>query len=111
MPRQPWLYPVYLTFGGLLLLSCAILSTTPTPDLIATEVAVQKTAAALLTAEAPTAVPTETPAEVPMPSETPAPTSSSDIPAEPPELTVTPVDIPTPAIDPSETATPVEAQP
>ena len=94
MPRQPWLYPVYLTFGGLLLLSCAILSTTPTPDLIATEVAVQKTAAALLTAEAPTAVPTETPAEVsaqvsPTSTSTPSPVAETPPPDTPLTATLT----------------------
>jgi hypothetical protein len=79
-------------------------SPTATPDLVATEVAVQKAAAATLTAEAPTptltATPTNTPTVAPsptatsMPTGTPTPTHAATQPARrsptpTPELSVT----------------------
>lgn len=108
MHLRAWLYTVYLTFGGLLLLSCAILSATPTPDLVATEVAVQKTAAAVLTAEAPTEVPVEVPTEIstqvpPTPTftpsriaETPSPDTSTASTTSIEEVVQLPSDTPTP---------------
>jgi hypothetical protein len=79
---------------------------TPTPDLVATEVAVQKAAAATLTAEAPTATntpidtptltSTEAPAATPLPSETPTPTPSNT-PSDTYTPTPTMTDTPTPA--------------
>jgi hypothetical protein len=86
----------YLLLMGLLLLACGP-STTPTPDLVATQVAVEKAAAATLTAEAPTEEADSAPQTSPPEETVPTPTSTL-IPAPQPaddtiqsaELTETP---------------------
>lgn len=68
-----------------------------TPDLVATEVAVQRDAAATLTAEAPT--PTSTPTDTPVPpTDTPAPPTDTPVPPTntPPPITNTPKPPPKP---------------
>lgn len=77
----------------LFLAACNRLAPTPEPDRIATEVAVQKTAAAILTAEAAATTPTLTPASVeptspPSPAtDTPAPAPTDDNPSPTPTFT------------------------
>lgn len=73
---------------------------TPTPDLVSTQVAVEKAAAATLTAEAPTA--TSTPAPTDVPTSTPEATHTPTVPA-----TDTPTATPTP--EPTSTPTPTPA--
>lgn len=87
-------YPVWL---GLLLLACGGISNIATPNLVATEVAVKKAAAATLTAEAPplvVAAATETtlssPITPPAAADTPAVELPTDTPV-PPTLTPTPI--------------------
>lgn len=84
--------------GGWSLVSCSTSPATPTPDLVATEVAVQKTAAAILTTEA------SPPAAIVAATDTPPPTATStlapptDTPTPPPTVTSTlapPTDTPT----------------
>jgi hypothetical protein len=65
-------YPVWL---GLLLLACGGISNIATPDLVATEVAVKKAAAATLTAEAPPVVSATTETTIPTPPPASSPTS------------------------------------
>jgi hypothetical protein len=72
---------------------------TPTPDLVATQVAVEKAAAATLTAEAPT--PTNTPTNTPTPTSTLTPTATPT-----PTDTSTPIPTDTPTHTPSPTRTP-----
>ena len=75
---------------------------TPTPDLVATQVAVMEAAAATLTAAAPTAAPTLTPAPTATPTSTPPPT---DTPSQ--TLTPTTPPLPTATHRPQATATPL----
>ncbi len=98
-------------FGKLYCLALALILTacgadaTPTPDLVATQVAVHTAAVATLTAEVPTATntpiatPTLTPSDTPRPTETPEPT-----PSHTPNGTPTP--FPMPTMTPSLTPTP-----
>lgn len=69
---------------------------TPTPDVVATQIAVEKAAHATMTAEAPTATNTPSPTS----TDTPSPTSTDT-----PTPTVTPTSTPTPTHTPSPTAT------
>ncbi len=62
---------------------------TPTPDIVATEAAVQRAAAATLTAEAPTSTPTPSSTVTPAPTLTPTPSPT-------PSPTLTPTQTPTP---------------
>jgi hypothetical protein len=74
------LHTFYLTFVGLLLLACGSTPVnTPTPDLVATQVAVEKAAAATLTAEARELEEKTTPDEI-QGTETPVPTPSPTTP-------------------------------
>lgn len=73
-----------LVFTLFLLVGCGG-ETAPTPDLVATEVAVQKAAAATLTAEAPAPAYTATPTEAvsPTPTEIVPPTPTAMVPPTP----------------------------
>ena len=70
---------------------------TPTPDLVSTQVAVERAAAATLTAAAPTSTHTPTPTTTPSPTATLTPTPS---PTPTPTPTQTPT--PTPTVVPNE---------
>jgi hypothetical protein len=73
------LHSFYLILVGLLLLACGNTSAnTPTPDLVATQVAVEKAAAATLTAEAQALKAEATPDEIPA-TETTIPTPSPTV--------------------------------
>ncbi len=69
-------YSLALLCLTLVITACNRLVPTPEPDRIATEVAVQRTAAAILTAEATTATPTLTPASV-EPTSPPSPATDT----------------------------------
>ena len=71
---------LFLLLGGLLL-ACGTSSAVATPDLVATEVAVKKAAAATLTAEATPAAPTPTQNEPATLTPTPLPTQTDSSPA------------------------------
>jgi hypothetical protein len=74
------LHSFYLTLVGLLLLACGSTPVnTPTPDLVATQVAVEKAAAATLTAEARESEEKTSPDEI-QATETPVPTPSPTTP-------------------------------
>jgi hypothetical protein len=80
----------------------------PTPDAVATQIAVEKAAHATMTAEAPTptdtATPTQTPTETPTATATPTPTNTAtNTPTPTPTATLTPT--PSPSATPTETAT------
>lgn len=95
MSRRVLIYCVYLVLAALVLIACQILGSpgqqdstpVPTPDLVATEVAVQKAALATLTAQAPSP---------------PSPTSTSTPPVTPTGSTILPTNTPL-----SPTSTPV----
>jgi hypothetical protein len=85
----------------------------PTPDLVATQIAVEEAAHATMTARAPIpsetsgSIETETPTETPRPSETPKPTSTpkptnTPKPTSTPQPTSTPLptDTPVPTVEP-----------
>ncbi len=100
----------YIAVVGLLLSACARQAPTPTPNLVETEVAVQKAAIATLTAEAPVEPPSETPVpatSTPMSIPTSAPSPISDtLPTDTPAAASPP---PTPAAQepPTNSPTPV----
>jgi hypothetical protein len=73
--------------SGLCLLAACGGEPAPTPDLVATQVAVERAAAATLTAEAP--VPTDTLEPTPLPTSTMVPTDT-DTPADTPTIADTP---------------------
>ena len=77
---------------------------TPTPDLVATQVAVEMAAHATMTARAPTV--TDTPAPTIMPTDTPPPTDTRE-PTDTPGPTKTPAPTDTPRPSPTPTPTPV----
>lgn len=66
---------------------------TPTPDAVATQVAVERAAYATMTAEVPTATHTSPPTDTPPPTATPAPTET---PVPPTPTPVPPTETPTP---------------
>jgi hypothetical protein len=100
-------YPVWL---GLWLLACGGISNIATPDLVATEVAVKKAAAATLTAEAPPPV-VAAATEITISTPTPLPTSSPTSPSEAGDtITVEPPPADTP-IPPTLTPTPMPPTP
>jgi WD40 repeat protein len=85
---------------------------TPTPDLVATQIAVEEAAHATMTARVPTATntaqptdtltPTPTDTATPVPTDTPPPTDTPT-PTQTPSPTSTPTDLPTPTGTPSPT--------
>jgi hypothetical protein len=77
-----------ITLAFFLLAGCGRTSA-PTPDAIATQVAMNRAVAATLTAEAPTATPTSTPTFTPTATDTPIPTNAP-IPTDTPIATSTP---------------------
>lgn len=86
-----------LLFLGLILLAGCGADPTPTPDLVATQIAVEKAAHATMTAEVPTPTPTPIPTDTPVPTNTPLPTETpqpTDTPA--PTDTPRPSDAPVP---------------
>jgi soluble lytic murein transglycosylase len=83
-------------FAAFLLVGCDS-EPTPTPDLVSTQVVIERAAAATLTAAAPTPTPTPTPTSTPSHTPTPTPTPSST-PTLPPTQTPTP----TPTVVPNE---------
>jgi hypothetical protein len=87
-----------LTLVLLLLVACGA-EPTPTPDLVATQVAVEKAAAATLTAEAPTVT------NAPEPTSTPTATAT-DTPTATPTATNTPTNTPEPTNTSTPTRTP-----
>lgn len=96
-----------LVLASCLLVACGGgASPTPTPDLVATQIAVEEAAHATMTARAPTAThtatPSSTPTDTPGPSDTPLPTDTA-----PPEDTATPAPTAGPASPtPTHSATP-----
>lgn len=120
---------VMLVLAGLLLAGCGG-QPTPTPDLVATQIAVEEAAQATMTARAPsatntsaptdTATPTPTNTITPIPTDTNTPTPTmtpSPLPTDTPTLaptntpTATPTETWTPTPKPSPTATPKPAAP
>lgn len=97
---------VGLFLCGLMLSGCAQASPTPTPDLVATQVAVMKAAEATLTASAPTPTLTQTVTPTPRPSatstSTPGPTATATHTAKPPTSTPTYTPTPIPAVVPDD---------
>ena len=92
-----------------MLASCGSAST-PTPDAVATQIAVEKAAYATMTAEAPaatnTATVTNTPTDTPIPTPTLTPTDTdTPTPTWTPTATWTPTPSPTPTDTPTETPT------
>lgn len=108
--------PIQLILALLVLADCGG-QPTPTPDLVATEVAVQRAAIATLTAEAPaptrTASPTSTPTHMPTATTTemPTPTETATHTATPVLPTPTPMTPPTIDVDPSSIALTLEDLP
>jgi hypothetical protein len=80
---------------------------TPTPDMVATEVAIQRAAAATLTAEVPPPTDTRWPSPTPPPTDTPVPTDTpTPVPTPTPTPSTTPTLSPTPSPTPTPSATP-----
>ena len=103
MNTQTLRFLIRFGLAGLLLPACASLAQPATPNLVETEVAVQKAAIATLTAEAPLGAPTEPPPEPPTaaPIVTATAPPVSDTPAAPtPETAAT-------QPSPADTATPL----
>lgn len=107
MNKKTLIHTLVLVLVGLLLAACGSGSE---PDLIATQVAVERAAAATLTAEAPQPVPTEAaPVLTDAPATQPVPTEV----APAPTVTLSPTEplLPTPtqaAVDPTATPTPIQ---
>lgn len=102
-----------IVFACLLALASCSVPPTPTPDLVATRVAVEKAAFATLTAEAPTITPTDAPTDTPTATTTPSPTHTLAATNTPqstathvPTVTDTSTLTPTPSSEPTATLAP-----